>query len=426
MAERKRIGLREVRALKPGGIAWDAAVPGFGARRQRDAVAYFVKYRTTSGRQRWHTIGRHGAPWTPETAREQARRLLGEVVKGSDPSAEKLATRHAMTVTELCQRYLADAEAGRLLVRGGRPKKSGTLLCDRGRIQGHIVPLLGRMPVAAVTRHDVERFMHAVAAGETARDSKTKPRGVSRVRGGLGAATRTIGLLGAIFSYALDRYQRADNPVSRVRKFAENKRERRLNDIEYAALGKGLRQAEGAIWPAAIACARFLALTGWRTGEALGLRWADVDFARRTATLTDTKTGRSVRPLSNAACDVLCATPRANDALVFPATRGDGAMLGFKKFFRRIVALAALPSDVTPHVLRHSFASLAADLGYSESTIAALVGHKGQSITSHYVHSADAVLVATADAVASRTMELMDEQPATEVVAMRRTAVATL
>ena len=41
MGERKRVGLREVRALQPGGIAWDAAVPGFGARRQRDAVAYF-------------------------------------------------------------------------------------------------------------------------------------------------------------------------------------------------------------------------------------------------------------------------------------------------------------------------------------------------------------------------------------------------
>jgi len=64
---------------------------------------------------------------------------------------------------------------------------------------------------------------------------------------------------------------------------------------------------------------------------------------------------------------------------------------------------------VTPHVLRHSFASLAADLGYSEPTIAALVGHKGHSITSRYVHAADAVLLAAADAVADRTAELMGE-----------------
>ena len=70
--------------------------------------------------------------------------------------------------------------------------------------------------------------------------------------------------------------------------------------------------------------------------------------------------------------------------------------------------------------LRHSFASLAADLGYSEPTIAALVGHKGQTITSRYVHSADAVLLAAADEVADRTAELMGEKkPSAKVVPLR-------
>jgi integrase len=59
-----------------------------------------------------------------------------------------------------------------------------------------------------------------------------------------------------------------------------------------------------------------------------------------------------------------------------------GGPLHFKKFWPRIGKLAEPPADVTPPVLRHSFASLAADLGYSEPTIAALVGHKGQSVTS--------------------------------------------
>jgi Arm DNA-binding domain len=79
----KRIGLRDVRALGPGEIVWDSAVPGFGARRQKGmAVAYVLKYRTSDRRQRWHTIGRHGAPWTPDKAREEAQRLLGDVTKG--------------------------------------------------------------------------------------------------------------------------------------------------------------------------------------------------------------------------------------------------------------------------------------------------------------------------------------------------------
>ena len=115
-----------------------------------------------------------------------------------------------------------------------------------------------------------------------------------------------------------------------------------------------------------------------------------------------------MRPLSRAACDVLSVLPRTSK-LVFPATRGDGPMSGFPKMWARIAKLVDLPADVTPHVLRHSFASLASDLGYSEPTIAALVGHAGRSVTSRYVHSADAVLLAAADAVANRTAELMGE-----------------
>jgi hypothetical protein len=77
----------------------------------------------------------------------------------------------------------------------------------------------------------------------------------------------------------------------------------------------------------------------------------------------------------------------------------------------RIAKLGDLPADITPHVLRHSFASLAADLGYNEPTIASLLGHKTHSITSRYVHSADAVLLAAADAVANATMKLMGDKP---------------
>ena len=153
--------------------------------------------------------------------------------------------------------------------------------------------------------------------------------------------------------------------------------------------------------------ARFLALTGWRSGEAMALRWDMADLDRRTATLPTSKTGRSMRPLSLAACDLLRSVPRTSD-LVFPASRGTGKMNGFRKMWNRIGKLADLPVDVTPHVLRHSFASLAADLGYSEITIGTLIGHKNQSITSRYVHAADDVLLAAADKIATKTLALMD------------------
>src|ERR1700722_13312835 len=44
---------------------------------------------TRDGRQRTYTIGRHDSSWMPETARQEARRILGEVARGADPMADK-------------------------------------------------------------------------------------------------------------------------------------------------------------------------------------------------------------------------------------------------------------------------------------------------------------------------------------------------
>jgi hypothetical protein len=204
----------------------------------------------TAGRSRrgWRAAasgaGRHGARWTPDAAREEAKRLLGEVAAGADPATNKKAKRDAETMADLCDLYLADAKAGRLLTRRGAAKKSTTLLTDRSRIERHIKPLLGAMKVPAVRREDVERFMHAVAAGETAGRFKTvRKRGLSNVRGGRGAASRTLGLLGAIFAYAERKRMRPDNPVRGVIRYADGARQRRLSDEEYAALGRGLAAA---------------------------------------------------------------------------------------------------------------------------------------------------------------------------------------
>ena len=84
-------------------------------------------------------------------------------------------------------------------------------------------------------------------------------------------------------------------------------------------------------------------------------------------------------------------------------------MSGFKKMWKKTAKFGELPADITPHTLRHSFASVAADLGYSDITIGALIGHKGRSMTSRYAHGADTVLLAAADAVANRVCELMGE-----------------
>jgi integrase len=113
-----------------------------------------------------------------------------------------------------------------------------------------------------------------------------------------------------------------------------------------------------------------------------------------------------MRALSSTACAVIQSQPRNGD-VVFP-NRSGGQIIGYRKMWLKLAKLGDLPADITPHVLRHSFASLAADLGYNESTIASLIGHKTHSITSRYMHSADAVLLAAADVVANAITKLMD------------------
>ncbi|MBV1800057.1 site-specific integrase [Siccirubricoccus sp. G192] len=436
-APRTRIGLREIRAMSPNETIFDGgtgSVPGFGARRRAGQhVSYFIMYRTRDGRQRRYTIGTHGAPWTPDAARAKAQQVLVAArIEGADPQADKKAKRSAATIGELCDMYMQDAEAGRLLTRRGIAKKPSTLLTDRSFIEAHIKPLLGRMKVPAVTREDVEHFMHQVAEGATRRRVKTNKKGdLSNVRGGRGVASRTVGLLGGIFTYAQRKRMVTEHPVRGVIRYADRQKERRLSDEEYAALGRGLAAAaelpkprdDGKAprtprWPATIQVARFLALTGWRTGEALTLRWAMLDLPRRTARLPDTKTGESLRPLSMAACDLLRQIgPGHAAALVFPPARGDGKMSSFPKLFGRIVRPAGLPRDITPHVLRHSFASLAADLGCSELAIAALLGHRSGSITARYTHVADDVLLSIADRVAAATLRKMAGEGSVEVLA---------
>ncbi len=68
----------------------------------------------------------------------------------------------------------------------------------------------------------------------------------------------------------------------------------------------------------------------------------------------------------------------------------------------------AQPTIVTPHVLRHSFASIANDLGFTEVTIAALVGHSKGTVTSKYIHTLDTALIMAADTISGYVQGLLD------------------
>jgi integrase len=312
-------------------------------------------------------------------------------------------------VAEICDWYLEKAESGELLGRRRRPIAKKTLALDRSRIGTHVRPLLGNRKVQSLVLTDIERFQADVVAGKTAKP-RTGRGGVTT--GGAGVAGRTVGMLHTIFEQAARLHLISHNPAKGVRKVStDNKVERRLSLGEIAALGKAIRQADEES-PVALAAIRLMLLTGFRRMEVLTLERAWVDPEAPCVRFPTTKSGARLRAIGRPALKLLLAQRSSGkeNPYVFPSETGDGHFVGVVRVLQRLCLTAKL-KDVTPHVLRHTFASVAGDLGFSELTIAGLLGHTGRGVTQRYVHLDKALLLA-ADKITEEIEQALGTAPA--------------
>ncbi len=424
-SNRAKLTKRVVDQAAPGAkrvTIWDSELPGYGLRIEPSgSKSFIVKYRANGGGrrapQRFMTIGRFGV-LTPDAARRKAREILGAVAGGEDPAHKRNLGRREMTVAELCDLYLDEGVA---------TKRPLTIKYDRGRIERHIKPLIGRKRINDLTSGDIERLMADIAAGRTATDVSTGPRARIIVRGGKGAASRTVGLLGGILSFAVRRELCAENPVRGVKRFPDGQSERFLTLDENRRLGGAISAAEQeGVNPKAIVIIRLLTLTGCRRNEIAALRWTEVDFERAIIRLTSERhkggsEGKTkVVPLGAPPLQLLASLPRyAESEFVFPATTGASHFQGTQRIWEKIRKVAGIP-DVRLNDLRHSFASAGLTGGDTLAVLGALLGHSNARTTSRYAHLSDNPTKVAADRISEAIASAMDGKPSADALPRRR------
>jgi integrase len=282
--------------------------------------------------------------------------------------------------------------------------KPSTIDCARGCVDNHIIPLLGRCRADTLKRVDIERMMRDIAAGKTARTVMKGPRRLARVRGGKGAANNALVILSGALGHAVAQKIRPDNPALGVKQYLGRKLDRFLAPAELARLGEVLASADalGVESLYAIAAIKLLILTGCRKSEILTLKRTEVDYYHRCLRLPDSKTGAKIVHLGAAAMRIIEAIPETvGNPYLLPGKTAGTRVTDLQSVWERIRKTAGL-EDVRLHDLRHSFASVGADIGDSMLIISKLLGHASPKTTDRYTHLFDHPLKAAADRISEQ------------------------
>ena len=370
---------------KPG-VYWDRDLPGFGVRLYGTGrKTYVVQTRGPAGSRRV-TVGQHGKV-SAEQARNMAAAIIDRIKAGEEPMPETAASAPEPTVADLAERFMRTHVAVEC--------KASTRRLYRQRLNNHIFPALGEMPVGSVEREHIAALHHAL------REIKPTANSVLWVLSKMFAVAEAWGLRAT-----------GSNPCRSVRKYKSRYRERFLSREEYQRIGRVLdeAQARGSAWPAAVAAIRLLMLTGCRSNEIATLRWDDVDRTVGELRLRDTKTGARMVPLTPTALELVDGIERMpGNPWVFVGKKSGSHVGDLSNHWHGLRVRADL-SDVRLHDLRHSYASRALALGESLSMIGKLLGHRKVETTARYAHLArDTEKVSAARVAGSIESDILPE-----------------
>jgi integrase len=358
-------------------IYWDDALPGFGVRvKASGSRSYLVQYRNReSGRSCRMTIGPHGPLLSYQQARDRARGILADALRGADPAAERNDRRRAPDLAVLCEAYLRD--------HAEKKKRTSSAKADRAYIDRFILPVLRSRKVGAVSMNDIQKLHNGLAATPY-------------------QANRVLALLSKMFALAVRWGWRSDNPAKGVEKYHEDKRTRWLSDEELRRLTEALDSHPNQNAANAI---RLQLLTGARIGEVLTATWNDFDLVRGVWTKPShhTKQKRTEHlPLSMTAIHLLSRMrDHSKGEYLFPGRAADRPLTELKRFWSQVCEVAEL-RDYRIHDNRHTHASHLVSSGLSLTIVGRLLGHTNPTTTQRYAHLADTPLREAAEVMARK------------------------
>ncbi|MFM9852124.1 MAG: tyrosine-type recombinase/integrase [Sphingomonadaceae bacterium] len=350
-------------ASRSEGFLWDDGIKGFGAKITKSgAVSYILQFRMggREARTRRCTIGSHGSPWTPTTAREEALRLSRLIGQGVDPvEVEKQRRREAVDLAfdNYAQRF-ERACVGR-----------GWKLLVARSLRIHSMPVLKSKPLPKITRADI------VAVFDRMPDTQVANR------------RNVFAVLRRLFRWTISRGDIDRTPMEGMETPpAVKARDRWLSDEELAMVWKHAPNTHPCFGP----IVRLLIVTGQRREEVSSLAWEELDQAERMWILPGdrAKNGEPNRvPLNSLAVSVLEAVagkptwPRRGKVF---ATSTGGGFTGYHKGKEKLDRLIAEDGGepMQPwrlHDLRRTLATGFQRLGVRFEVTEAVLNHVGGS-----------------------------------------------
>ena len=361
---------------------WDSIVSGFHARvTSAGTKSFCVTFQRADGKKVNVTIGDCGS-WSTEDARERARELRKLHDDGRDARAHVQAERKVHDLTDLVDLWRLDYK---------QKLRVTTQASYESILKTVILPALGSRFVKDLNYEDV-KTLHR----KESREHQTN-------------ANRAVAVLSRLLSIAEKEGWRPfrSNPCGQVEKPTLKPRQRILSAPEYARLEAAmLAQINAKKLDEAVAdWVRFLAMSGLRKSEALGLRWVDVDLDRNTMRFEEHKTsdqaGTKVLPLNSHLREILQRRSiNKLSAYVWPGLGGKHPLVGLAKMWARICDTGVKEGtnlvNITPHDLRRTFMTTCTELGYPAAIGDALLGHSLGRIRDTYVNLGTEGIMATA------------------------------